>query len=57
MNVLRVFVDIECLYDKENKLIVKEMALAKEDGSCQSWVFAAPHIYEELPEHVRNQNT
>ena len=57
MNMLRVFVDIECVHNKYNKLVIKELALAKLDGSSQSWVFTAPHVYEELPQHVRSVNS
>src|SRR6266478_5668392 len=53
---LKVFVDMECLRDKNSKLIVKELAIAKLDGSIQSWMFAAPHPYDQLPQDIKYQN-
>jgi len=56
MNTLKVFVDFECLHDKNNMLIIKELAIAKMDGSVQSWMFASPHPYDDLPQRIKCQN-
>jgi hypothetical protein len=55
-SVSTLFIDIECLKDRENKLMIKELAIAKLDGSLQSWIFAPPYSAQRLPKWVRKQN-
>ena len=52
----KVFVDAQFLRDKNSKLVVKELAIVKLNGAVQSWMFAAPHQYDQLPQPIKYQN-
>jgi len=56
MNVNRVFIDFEGLYDKDGKLRVKELAVMNPNGSVQCWMFLEPHDYNQLSEDQKFQN-
>src|SRR6185437_11784428 len=52
------FVDIECLKNAVNHLVVKELAIApaKNHSAPQSWLFRPPCQFIDLPGHIRSQN-
>jgi hypothetical protein len=52
----RIFVDIECLKDIGNKLLIKELAICKPDGSLQSWIFSAPYSCSKFSNQIKRQN-
>jgi hypothetical protein len=52
----RIFVDIEGLKDRQNKMLIKELAICKADGSFGSWILSAPYPFSYLPFQIRKQN-
>jgi hypothetical protein len=50
------FVDVECLREINGRLLIKELCIAQQNGSCQTWLFTAPYSFYSLPRNVRKEN-
>jgi hypothetical protein len=50
------FIDVECLRERDGRLLIKELCIAQCDGSFQTWLFMPPHSFSRLPRQIRSEN-